>query len=469
MTLKEATQILELTSPFTKTDLKKAFRNALMVWHPDRFPEKTEVRAKAESRTYQINEAYAMLSRLSESDFPFRAAAADSKTSAKPPPSPHPPKNAPQAAPPDQQATNTPQPPQENEKSKTWLNVAAWLVGVPALIFLSSLFDSQSRPRPKTQVREQPAYQPPPALSASQTQRAIPNVTQASTNTETITGPSVEVKTSISVDELAKLKSELDVLVARRDAEFDRLQKWYEQGVAAADLPKYNAALQSAQRDELELEAKILAYNAKKKVRHEEPISLKSHTDLPGTDKRDDSSNNSFERLSKALSPPAAGAVFILDGIVAALKSKGKSVGEDCRKELMQVLIRASSERLNNTKCRAGLAAALEKYLTHSQADKISDFFETDIGARFILAVSNAFRSSPVEMQKVLELNFSTGEYDRIRAFLGTEEGRVFGLHSAAIAQEQRAVEQRNEAASNAILKAYEQEIEVILKKFGHD
>jgi hypothetical protein len=179
MTLKEAAQILELTPPFTKTNLKKAFRDALMVWHPDRFPEKTELRAKAESRTYQINEAYATLSRLSESDYPFRspASSADSKTSATPPPSSSPPKTPSQTPPPDQQ-------PKENKKSKTGLNVMAWLVGVFVLMLFSSLFNSRSRSSPKPQDRKQPVYAPPSALPVSPTPIAITNVPQASTISE---------------------------------------------------------------------------------------------------------------------------------------------------------------------------------------------------------------------------------------------------------------------------------------------
>lgn len=86
MTLKEAAQILELTPPFSREDLKKAFRDALMVWHPDRFPEGTERRAKAEKRTQQVNDAYDLLSRLHDSDFPFRGEGWTESTAAASPP-----------------------------------------------------------------------------------------------------------------------------------------------------------------------------------------------------------------------------------------------------------------------------------------------------------------------------------------------------------------------------------------------
>jgi DnaJ-class molecular chaperone len=35
MTTQEALQLLELTEPFAETELKKAYRHAPMVWHPD--------------------------------------------------------------------------------------------------------------------------------------------------------------------------------------------------------------------------------------------------------------------------------------------------------------------------------------------------------------------------------------------------------------------------------------------------
>jgi curved DNA-binding protein CbpA len=86
MTLKEAAQILELTPPFSREDLKKAFRDAVMVWHPDRFPEGTERRAKAEKRTQQVNDAYDLLSRLPDSDFPIRGEGWTESTAAASPP-----------------------------------------------------------------------------------------------------------------------------------------------------------------------------------------------------------------------------------------------------------------------------------------------------------------------------------------------------------------------------------------------
>jgi WD40 repeat protein/TPR repeat protein len=64
MTKQDAILLLELTEPFTKTELKKAYRDAVMVWHPDRFEANSDLRVKAELRSYRINEAYELLSRL---------------------------------------------------------------------------------------------------------------------------------------------------------------------------------------------------------------------------------------------------------------------------------------------------------------------------------------------------------------------------------------------------------------------
>jgi len=75
MTSEEAHHLLELTPPFTKSDLKKAYREAQMVWHPDRFQGNDELQAKAHKRAYLINEAFTLLAR----------GLGDGQTSQKPP------------------------------------------------------------------------------------------------------------------------------------------------------------------------------------------------------------------------------------------------------------------------------------------------------------------------------------------------------------------------------------------------
>lgn len=158
MTIKEATQLLELTAPFSKAALKKAYRDALMVWHPDRFEGNTELKAKAESRTCQINEAYALLSRIPESDYPYRAIVEGQHT--KQPPSSNPqranagPSSRPQPQPPRTQSSSPPQrtenptqPPIRNpfKKLDSLLNsprairvysTVAWIMVTPFVVWL---------------------------------------------------------------------------------------------------------------------------------------------------------------------------------------------------------------------------------------------------------------------------------------------------------------------------------------------
>ena len=55
MTLADALQLLELSPPFAKAELKTAYRQALMVWHPDRFTGNKEMLDKAHARSYRIN------------------------------------------------------------------------------------------------------------------------------------------------------------------------------------------------------------------------------------------------------------------------------------------------------------------------------------------------------------------------------------------------------------------------------
>lgn len=45
MTNAEALYLLELTPPFTEAEFKKAYRQAQMVWHPDRFSVNDELHA----------------------------------------------------------------------------------------------------------------------------------------------------------------------------------------------------------------------------------------------------------------------------------------------------------------------------------------------------------------------------------------------------------------------------------------
>lgn len=61
MTINEAIEILEIQRGFTETQLAKAYRHALMVWHPDRFSGNDELIKKAQDHTREIIEAYDVL------------------------------------------------------------------------------------------------------------------------------------------------------------------------------------------------------------------------------------------------------------------------------------------------------------------------------------------------------------------------------------------------------------------------
>lgn len=96
MTTDQALQILDLSAPITPEALKKAFREAMMVWHPDRFEGNEGLKAKAASNTYQINEAHTLLKAISRSSYPFKVTgnrgqpeqAPPSKDNSAPPPCP---------------------------------------------------------------------------------------------------------------------------------------------------------------------------------------------------------------------------------------------------------------------------------------------------------------------------------------------------------------------------------------------
>jgi len=54
-------RILELSSDATLEELKEAYRDAISVWHPDRFSTNPRLRRKAERKAAEINEAYEMV------------------------------------------------------------------------------------------------------------------------------------------------------------------------------------------------------------------------------------------------------------------------------------------------------------------------------------------------------------------------------------------------------------------------
>lgn len=61
MTLEQARATLELRENFTSSELKRAYRDLLLVWHPDRFIDNSSLEAKATAKTQEINQAHALL------------------------------------------------------------------------------------------------------------------------------------------------------------------------------------------------------------------------------------------------------------------------------------------------------------------------------------------------------------------------------------------------------------------------
>lgn len=56
-----AYRVLGLVPGASAEEVKSAYRDLVQVWHPDRFPEKSRLRDKAERNLQRINEAYAVL------------------------------------------------------------------------------------------------------------------------------------------------------------------------------------------------------------------------------------------------------------------------------------------------------------------------------------------------------------------------------------------------------------------------
>lgn len=54
----EYCKILGIDSTATPEDLKKAYRNLVKKWHPDRFRNKSHLQSDAQDRLQEINEAY---------------------------------------------------------------------------------------------------------------------------------------------------------------------------------------------------------------------------------------------------------------------------------------------------------------------------------------------------------------------------------------------------------------------------
>jgi hypothetical protein len=88
-------QILELNAGASWEEVKQAYRELALVWHPDRFSDNPKLQYKAQEKLKIINQAYEML----KAYYRQRAASTSSKTASQTPPPPPPP-------PPKKESTN---------------------------------------------------------------------------------------------------------------------------------------------------------------------------------------------------------------------------------------------------------------------------------------------------------------------------------------------------------------------------
>jgi len=96
MTEREALRLLHLDKDCSKEQLRRAYRDLVKVWHPDRFQSDAQLRIKAEQTLQSINDAYALLQRRTTSPASaFAAGAEDTPESAAPSPNDRPPAGVP--------------------------------------------------------------------------------------------------------------------------------------------------------------------------------------------------------------------------------------------------------------------------------------------------------------------------------------------------------------------------------------
>ena len=78
-----ALAVLGLAQNATQSEVRDAYRALAKVWHPDRFPNDGQLRAKAEERLKEINSAYSSLTTSRVEDRHRQSSAAESTTSPK--------------------------------------------------------------------------------------------------------------------------------------------------------------------------------------------------------------------------------------------------------------------------------------------------------------------------------------------------------------------------------------------------
>jgi curved DNA-binding protein CbpA len=318
MTTAEAILILELSPPFTRKELKRAYHEALMVWHPDRFPGNESLRLKAEQKTYLLNDAYRQLSLISDSCHPFeKTSAGHDPHSAVPPvrpkakttqrkessdgadkaaksasnsadssscsassnaderPRAQGKPSASNAEPKTQTAkssatngsvsanANATQPSEQHEGSEQNTqkqHTASWETGGVLIftIFAVSTLLYVLIDRPSNQSLNSkpgtPHFSLPPLPASSSTP---PGLAIPSHVTSSSSGAS-------QYENLTGFKREIEERIRKKDAEFEMLQRWYKKGVRTGEKAAYERALSSCREEEQILANMIVEYNRRK-------------------------------------------------------------------------------------------------------------------------------------------------------------------------------------------------------------
>ena len=239
---------LEVRRGASLEEIKRAYRDLVQVWHPDRYAHNPRLRAKAEEKLKNLNEAYQRISAYTErsnantppppksapppptNNTSTAQSARTEPRETKPPPNSSPP--PPPRPPPSSANPTTPPASAAKTSGNDGCIVAVIVVLGIIILFAVSQQGSETHSTP-VRAASQPSQLPP--------------------------------TTTTDLQGLPALKAQIAERIARKDAEFDRLQRWYQQGVSASDESGYRASLDRAQQEEQDIAALILAYNAKKK------------------------------------------------------------------------------------------------------------------------------------------------------------------------------------------------------------
>ena len=235
--------ILELRHGASPEEIKRAYRDLVQIWHPDRYNHNPRLRSKAEEKLKSINEAYQCLSAYSrrsaagttpppKSPPPENNAgptAQNSRTQEKPPPQPQRP--PPQTPPP---ATDKPQgSPTARKPNKTNSDFA-----ITASVFLAIILSFVVLIAVLQRDRGTSSTQTPPPSGEPAT-------------------PVVRSKSQSR----ALWRADLERRRQESEAKFAYLTDRFKRGLIPSQVESYNAEVNAAQRESVELTAEMKEFN----------------------------------------------------------------------------------------------------------------------------------------------------------------------------------------------------------------